>query len=59
MASSPASKAFSRTIALKPLCAGVGPQKSSLTMSDVTRPSRSALVTAYSARLMRSSGTPL
>ena len=59
MASSPASKTFSRTIALKPLCAGVGPQKSSWNSAEVTRPSRSARVTGYSDRLMRSVGTPL
>src|SRR5262245_13085161 len=59
IASSPASKLLSRTMPLKPSCAVGGPQKSNETTDELIRPCRSALVTGYSARLVRSLTTPL
>src|SRR5215467_7713786 len=59
IASSPASNWLSRTIPLKPSCAVGGPQKSNETTDELIRPCRSALVTGYSARLVRSVTTPL
>src|SRR5215510_6859743 len=56
---SPASNLLSRTIPLKPSCAVGGPQKSNETTEELIRPCRSALVTGYSARLVRSFTTPL
>src|SRR5215467_10680728 len=59
IASSPASNLLSRTIPLKPSWAVGGPQKSNETTDELIRPCRSALVTGYSARLVRSFTTPL
>src|SRR5262249_45632127 len=59
IASSPASNLLSRTIPLKPSWAVGGPQKSNATTEELIRPCRSALVTGYSARLVRSFTTPL
>ena len=59
MASSPASKAPSRTMALKPLLAVGGPQKSKRTIGDETRPDFSAAESALSARLVFSVTGPL
>src|SRR5437762_789197 len=52
IASSPASNALSRSIALKASCASLGPQQSSFTTLDVTRPSFIAIVSALSARFV-------
>src|SRR5262245_38336502 len=59
IASSPASNLLSRTIPLKPSWAVGGPQKSNATTEELILPCRSALVTGYSARLVRSFTTPL
>src|SRR5437660_8335407 len=59
MASSPASNAPSRTIGLKPSCAVLGPQKSSLTMGELTLPAFSAAASGLSARLVVSVTGPV
>src|SRR5262245_19642172 len=59
IASSPASNWLSRTMPLKPSWAVGGPQKSNETTEELILPCRSALVTGYSARLVRSFTTPL
>src|SRR5262252_4511221 len=57
IASSPASKTCSRSIALNPSCAGFGPQYSRFTRLEVTRPSFIAIVTGESARFVFSETT--
>src|SRR5262245_41570884 len=59
MASSPASKAPSRTIGLKPWLAVLGPEKSNLTMGELTLPAFSAAASALSARLVVSVTGPV
>src|SRR5215471_1240231 len=59
IASSPASKTCSRSIALNPSCAGFGPQYSRFTRLEVTRPSFIARVTGASARFVLSVTTPV
>src|SRR5438093_2261158 len=59
IASSPASNLLSRTMPLKPSWAVGGPQKSNETTEELILPCRRALVTGYSARLVRSFTMPL